>query len=104
MFNPGAVISRYAAAESKLTLVDGEPVIGEKPMRLTRLKARAEKATEEVVSLQESVEAKEALLARAVDENEVNCEILWCLFCALFNPSQNPDLITPDPKSRGFLA
>lgn len=59
------------AAESKLTLVDGEPVLGENPVRLNRLKSRAEKAKEEVVSLQESLEAKEALLARAADENEV---------------------------------
>lgn len=59
------------AAESTLTLVDGEPVLGENPVRLNRLKSRAEKAKEELVSLQESLEAKEALLARATDENEV---------------------------------
>lgn len=59
------------AAESKLTLVDGEPVLGENPVRLTRLKSQAAKAKEELVSLQESLEAKEALLARAIDENEV---------------------------------
>lgn len=59
------------AAESKLSLVDGEPVLGENPVRLNRLKSRAEKAKEEVVSLQESLEAKEALLVRAIDENEV---------------------------------
>jgi nuclear cap-binding protein subunit 1 len=59
------------AAESKLALVDGEPVLGENPVRLNRLKSRAEKAQEELVSIQESVEAKEALLGRATDENEV---------------------------------
>lgn len=59
------------AAESKLTLVDSEPVLGENPVRLNRLKLRAEKSKEEVVSLQESLEAKEALLARAAGENEV---------------------------------
>lgn len=59
------------AAESTLTLVDGEPVLGENPVKLNRLKLRAEKAKEELVSLQESLEAKEALLARATDENEV---------------------------------
>lgn len=64
------------AAESKLTLVDGEPVLGESPVRLNRLKSRAEKAREEVMSLQESLEAKEALLARAADENEVDYEFL----------------------------
>lgn len=59
------------AAESKLTLVDGEPVLGENPVRLKRLKSYAEKAKEEEVSVRESLEAKEALLARALDENEV---------------------------------
>ncbi|KAI4348377.1 hypothetical protein L6164_009108 [Bauhinia variegata] len=58
------------AAESKLSLVDGEPVVGENPVRLNRLRSHAEKAKEEVVSLRESLEAKEALLARAIDENE----------------------------------
>lgn len=59
------------AAESKLTLVDGEPVLGENPVRLKRLKSYADKAKQEEVSVQESLEAKEALLARALDENEV---------------------------------
>ena len=58
-------------AESKLTLVDGEPVLGENPGRLKRLKARAEKTKEEEVSARETLEVKEALLARALDENEV---------------------------------
>ncbi|KAJ7959687.1 nuclear cap-binding protein subunit 1 [Quillaja saponaria] len=57
-------------AESKLTLVDGEPVLGENPVRLNRLKSLAEKAKEEVISVRESLEAKEALLARAVEEIE----------------------------------
>ncbi|KAF3454275.1 hypothetical protein FNV43_RR04722 [Rhamnella rubrinervis] len=57
-------------AESKLTLVDGEPVLGENPVRLKRLKSYAEKAKEEEMSVRESLEAKEALLTRALDENE----------------------------------
>ncbi|KAI8557323.1 hypothetical protein RHMOL_Rhmol04G0001700 [Rhododendron molle] len=64
-------------AESQLTLMDGEPVLGENPVRLKRLKARAEKTKEEEVSACESLEAKEALLARALDENEA-------LFLSLF--------------------
>ncbi|XP_057466461.1 nuclear cap-binding protein subunit 1-like [Actinidia eriantha] len=64
-------------AESKLTLVDGEPVLGENPGRLKRLKARAEKTKEEEVSARETLEVKEALLARALDENEA-------LFLSLF--------------------
>jgi len=59
------------AAESKLTLVDGEPVLGDNPVRLNRLKSHAEKTKEEVVTLQESLESKEALLVRAIEENEV---------------------------------
>lgn len=59
------------AAESKLSLMDGEPVLGENPVRLKRLKSYAEKAKEEEVSVRESLEAKEALLARALDEFEV---------------------------------
>ncbi|XP_057437590.1 nuclear cap-binding protein subunit 1 [Lotus japonicus] len=68
------------AAESKLTLVDSEPVLGENPVRLNRLKLRAEKSKEEVVSLQESLEAKEALLARAAGENEALFVLLYKSF------------------------
>ncbi|KAK7336150.1 hypothetical protein VNO77_16683 [Canavalia gladiata] len=67
-------------AESKLTLVDGEPVLGENPVRMNRLKSHADKAKEEVVSLQESLEAKEALLARAIDENEALFLLLYKSF------------------------
>lgn len=59
------------SAESKLSMIDGEPVLGENPVRIKRLKSYAEKAKEEEVSARESLEAKEALLARAVDEIEV---------------------------------
>lgn len=58
-------------AEAKLTLMDGEPVLGENPVRMKRLKSSAEKTKEEEVSVRESLEAKEALLARALDEIEV---------------------------------
>lgn len=59
------------AAESKLALVDGEPVLGENPVRLKRLKSYADKAKEQEESIRDSLEAKEALLARALEENEV---------------------------------
>ncbi|VFQ97878.1 unnamed protein product [Cuscuta campestris] len=65
------------ASESKLTLLDGVPVVGENPAKMRRLKANAEKAREEEVSARESLEAKEALLARAVDENEA---LFLCLY------------------------
>ncbi|WJX77087.1 Nucleic acid dioxygenase ALKBH1 [Trifolium repens] len=71
------------AAESKLALVDGEPVLGENPVRVNRLKSRAEKAQEELVSIQESVEAKEALLGRATDENEALFLLLFKSFSSV---------------------
>lgn len=70
------------SAESKLTLVDGEPVLGENPARLNRLKLHAEKAKEEELSVRESLEAKEALLARALDENKA-------LFLSLYKNFSN---------------
>ncbi|KAM7526901.1 hypothetical protein LguiA_016803 [Lonicera macranthoides] len=69
-------------AESKLTLMDGEPVLGENPVRMKRLKSSAERAKEEVVSVYESLEAKEALLSRALDENEA-------LFLSLYKNFSN---------------
>lgn len=62
--------AELVAAESKLSLMDGEPVLGENPVRLKRLKSYAEKAKEEELSVRESLEVKEALLARALDEFE----------------------------------
>ncbi|XP_015571307.1 nuclear cap-binding protein subunit 1 isoform X2 [Ricinus communis] len=70
------------AAESKLTLVDGEPVLGENPARMKRLTSNAEKTKEEEVSARDSLEAKEALLARALDENEA-------LFTSLYKNFSN---------------
>ncbi|CAK9165649.1 unnamed protein product [Ilex paraguariensis] len=70
------------AAESKLTLMDGEPVLGENPVRMKRLKSYAEKAKEVEVSVQESLEAKEALLAQAIAENEA-------LFLSLYKSFSN---------------
>ena len=62
--------------------MEGEPVLGENPARLKRLKTEAEKAKEEEVSIHDSLEAKEALLARALDENEVlditNVTLIFC--------------------------
>ncbi|OMO59844.1 MIF4G-like, type 3 [Corchorus capsularis] len=70
------------AAESKLSLVEGEPVLGENPARLKRLKTQAEKANEGEVSIRDSLEAKEALLARASEEIEV-------LFLSLYKNFSN---------------
>lgn len=59
------------SAEAKLEVVDGQPVHAENSGRLKRLKGYATKAKEEEISLRESLEAKEALLARAFEENKV---------------------------------
>lgn len=64
-------------AESKVTLVDGEPVLGDNPGKMKRLKSYVDKTKEEEESARESLEAKEALLARAIDENQA-------LFLTLF--------------------
>lgn len=58
-------------AESKTLDVNGESPKGENPGRLKRLKSYLEKAKYHLTSLNESLEAKVALLARAVDENKV---------------------------------
>lgn len=60
----------FDAADSKLTLMNGEPVLGENPVRLKRLKSFVDKAKEEEESVRESLEVKEALLLRALTENE----------------------------------
>lgn len=60
------------AAESKLELINGEPVQGGHPGRIKRLRSYYDKAKEEELSLRESLEAKSALLNRATEENEVN--------------------------------
>lgn len=76
------VKAEIEAAESKLTLMNGEPVIGDNPIKLKRLKSSSEKAEEEEVSLRESLEAKEALLFRALGENEA-------LFLSLYKNFSN---------------
>ncbi|ONK62901.1 uncharacterized protein A4U43_C07F9300 [Asparagus officinalis] len=58
------------AAEAKLELVDGQPVPAENLGRLKRLRGYASKAKDEETSLRESLEAKEALFARALEENK----------------------------------
>ncbi|KAL8224127.1 hypothetical protein R6Q57_019602 [Mikania cordata] len=69
--------AKLEGAESKLMLVDGEPVIGENPARMKRLRSTAEKTEETEVSTRESLESKEALLSRALEENET---LFLCLY------------------------
>ncbi|CAA0842134.1 Nuclear cap-binding protein subunit 1 [Striga hermonthica] len=72
-----------AKANLTLTLVDGEPVLAENPAKMKRLKSNAEKTKEEEVSTQESLEAKEALFARAVEEIEAVFIFLYKSFSNL---------------------
>ncbi|ONK68418.1 uncharacterized protein A4U43_C05F11300 [Asparagus officinalis] len=58
------------AAEAMLELVDGQPVHTNNLGRLKRLKGYAAKAKDEEISLREALEAKEALIARALEENK----------------------------------
>ncbi|KAF9621019.1 hypothetical protein IFM89_015841 [Coptis chinensis] len=73
------------AAETQLALVDGEPVIGDNPVKIKRLKSEAEKTKEEEVSVRDSLEAKEALLARAISENEALFISLYKSFSIVLN-------------------
>ncbi|XP_042006458.1 nuclear cap-binding protein subunit 1-like [Salvia splendens] len=81
-------------AKSKLilTLVDGEPVLAENPVKMKRLNANVERTKQEELSTQESLEAKESLLARAVDEIE---GLFLCLYKSfsevLAEPLQDTD-------------
>ncbi|CAI0546743.1 unnamed protein product [Linum tenue] len=70
------------ASESKLTLMNGEPVMGDSPVKMKRLKSHADKAKEEEESVRDSLDAKEALLARATVEKEE-------LFLALYKNFSN---------------
>lgn len=89
-------------AKSKLTLalVDGEPVLAENPVKMKRLNSSVEKTKEEEVSTRESLEAKEALLARAVDEIEGLFLYLYKSFSdVLSEPLQNTDGSLHPPSS-----
>lgn len=52
-------------------LVDGEPVVGENPARMKRLKSNAATTKDDELSIRESLESKQALFARALEENQV---------------------------------
>ncbi|XP_073039333.1 nuclear cap-binding protein subunit 1-like isoform X2 [Primulina eburnea] len=59
-----------AKSKLTLTLVDGEPVLAENPVKMKRLQSNVNKTKESEVSFRESLEAKEALFARAAGEIE----------------------------------
>lgn len=65
-------IRELEEAKSVLEIVEGQPAPAERPGRLRRLQAYADKAKQEEVSMEESLEAKGALLARALEESKVH--------------------------------
>ncbi|KAK4763581.1 hypothetical protein SAY87_013019 [Trapa incisa] len=85
------------ASESKLMLVDGEPALGENPVRMKRLRSYAEKAKEKEDSIRDSLEAKEALLVRALAENEALFLSLYKKFLAVLMDQ------LPEPSKVGKL-
>ncbi|XP_048570769.1 nuclear cap-binding protein subunit 1 isoform X2 [Triticum urartu] len=70
-------IKELEEAKSILEIVEGQPVPSERPGRLRRLQGFADKAKEEEVTIEESLEAKQALLARGLEEGK---ELLRLLF------------------------
>jgi hypothetical protein len=64
-------IKELEEAKSVLEIVEGQPAPAERPGRLRRLQAYADKAKKEEVTTEESLEAKGALLARALEESKV---------------------------------
>ncbi|CAL4914371.1 unnamed protein product [Urochloa decumbens] len=69
-------IKELEEAKSALE-IEGQPAPAERPGRLRRLQAYADKAKQEEVATEESLEAKAALLARALEESK---ELLKLLF------------------------
>ncbi|KAL8033174.1 hypothetical protein ABFS82_13G145400 [Erythranthe guttata] len=84
-----------AKSKPTLALVDGEPVLAENPVKMKRLNSKVEKTKEEEVSTRDSLEAKEALFARAVDEIEA-------LFLFLYKSFSNV-LAAPLQETEGSL-
>ncbi|KAL6562434.1 Nucleic acid dioxygenase ALKBH1 [Orobanche gracilis] len=69
-----------AKSKPTLALVDGEPVLAENPVKMKRLKSTVDKTLENEVSTRETLEAKEALFARAVEEIEALFIIMYKSF------------------------
>ncbi|XP_058083390.1 nuclear cap-binding protein subunit 1 [Magnolia sinica] len=97
------------AAESKLEIVDGEPVHSENPGRLKRLKAHADRVKEEEINARDSLEAKEALLARARDDSEALFISLYKNFAhvlmeRLVHASADVEVDVPQPGSTDAMA
>ncbi|XP_051140947.1 nuclear cap-binding protein subunit 1 isoform X4 [Andrographis paniculata] len=81
-------------AQSKLTLtlVDGEPVLAENPVKMKRLKSSAERTKEAETSARESLEAKQAVFSQVINEIEELFLFLYKSFCnVLAEPLRETD-------------
>nr|CAD1833320.1 unnamed protein product [Ananas comosus var. bracteatus] len=95
-------IKEYEDAEAKLEIVGGQPVPAEKPVRLKRLKGYIEKAKDEELSIRESIEAKGALLDRALEENKALFISLYKSFVNVLTerlPPVSPEGELPDLRA-----
>ncbi|KAK3147275.1 hypothetical protein QOZ80_3BG0280370 [Eleusine coracana subsp. coracana] len=70
-------VKELEEAKSVLEIVEGQPAPAERPGRLRRLQVHADKAKHEEITTEESLEAKGALLVRALEESK---ELLKLLF------------------------
>lgn len=81
------------SAEAFAEEVDTEELQSEATNKVKRLKAQAEKLKEEESSAQESLEAKDALLSRALQENEALLFVLYKNFTDVLMKHLLDDLI-----------
>ncbi|KAF8721056.1 hypothetical protein HU200_023470 [Digitaria exilis] len=73
-------IKELEEAKSVLEIVEGQPTPAERPGRLRRLQVYADKAKHEEVTTEESLEAKGALLSRALEESKTLLKLLFKRF------------------------
>ena len=72
----GKAIKELEEAKSVLAIAEGQPAPAERPGRLRRLQVYADKAKQEEITTEESLEAKGALLARGLEESKVHYVLL----------------------------
>jgi len=65
-------IKELEEAKSVLEIVEGQPAIAERPGRIRRLESHVKNAEDKERTIEESLEVKGALLARALEESKVH--------------------------------
>ncbi|KAL6902082.1 hypothetical protein ACP4OV_004958 [Aristida adscensionis] len=73
-------IQELEEAKSSLEIVEGQPAPAERPGRLRRLQLHADKAKQEEIATEDSLEAKGALLARGLEESKELLKLLLKCF------------------------